>query len=267
MRKLNWRKIDSRQSTTSSRKAPPATRGDPDTGDGQGNCNLTRLAAAIAEANWLATDPTSSGDPDFLLIGDFNAYLMEDPITALQSAGYMDLIDTFVGADAYSFVFQGQSGYLDHALSNPSLTSQVAGTTEWHANADEPIVLDYNTEFKSPNHVITLYAPDAYRSSDHDPLIVGLELDSTVCNGLEATIVGTPGNDVINGTPGNDVIVGLGGNDIINGGNGHDVICGGSGNDTLNGNNGNDTLEGGLGNDTLNGNKSRHAEGEMVTIP
>ncbi|HJS18135.1 MAG TPA: ExeM/NucH family extracellular endonuclease [Anaerolineales bacterium] len=150
--------------------------GDPDTGDGQGNCNLTRLAAAIAEANWLATDPTGSGDPDFLLIGDFNAYLKEDPITALQNTGYTNLIDAFVGADAYSFVFQGQSGYLDHALSSSSLTSQVTGTTEWHVNSDEPIVLDYNEEFKSPNHVITLYEDDAYRSSDHDPLIVGLNL-------------------------------------------------------------------------------------------
>ena len=148
--------------------------GDPDTGDGQGNCNVTRTNAAIAEANWLAGDPTGSGDPDFLLIGDFNAYLKEDPITALQAEGYTNLIDSFVGADAYSFVFQGQSGYLDHALASSSLTSQVAGATEWHVNADEPIVLDYNTEFKSPNHVNTLYAPNAYRSSDHDPLIVGL---------------------------------------------------------------------------------------------
>ena len=44
--------------------------GDPDTGDGQGNCNITRTNAATAMANWLATDPTGSGDPDFLIIGD-----------------------------------------------------------------------------------------------------------------------------------------------------------------------------------------------------
>ena len=37
--------------------------GDPDTGDGQGNCNLTRKAAAEALVDWLATDPTGSGDP------------------------------------------------------------------------------------------------------------------------------------------------------------------------------------------------------------
>lgn len=148
--------------------------GDPDTGDGQGNCNLTRTNAANALVNWLATDPTGSGDPDFLIIGDLNSYAMEDPITALKNGGFTNLIENFLGAEAYSFVFQGQSGYLDHALANASLTPQVTGVTEWHINADEPIVLDYNTEFKSANHVVTLYAPDAFRSSDHDPVIVGL---------------------------------------------------------------------------------------------
>jgi uncharacterized protein len=75
-------------------------------------------------------------------------------------------------------VFQGQSGYLDHALASPSLSGQVAGVTEWHINADEPIALDYNTEFKTPNQVNTFYAPDAYRSSDHDPVLVALTLNA-----------------------------------------------------------------------------------------
>ncbi len=93
----------------------------PDTGDGQGNCNLTRTSAATALVNWLATDPTGSGDPDFLIIGDLNAYAMEDPITAITSGGYTNLIEPFVGADAYSYVFNGESGYLDHALATASL--------------------------------------------------------------------------------------------------------------------------------------------------
>jgi len=152
---------------------------DPDTGDGQGNCNLTRTSAANALVNWLATDPTSSGDPDFLIIGDLNSYAMEDPIAAIQNASYVNLIETFVGSQAYSFVFQGQSGYLDHALASPSLLTQTSGATEWHINADEPIALDYNTEFKSANHFSTLYDPGPYRSSDHDPLVVGLDLDQT----------------------------------------------------------------------------------------
>ena len=38
------------------------------------------------------------------------------------------------------------------------------------------MVLDYNQEYKSAGQVISLYNDDPYRSSDHDPVIVGLEL-------------------------------------------------------------------------------------------
>jgi uncharacterized protein YkwD len=82
----------------------------------------------------------------------------------------------------------------------------------------------------------------------------GPVLAQTKCNGLEATITGTPGNDTINGTPGPDVIVGLAGNDVIRGLGGDDVICGGGGNDLIAGGAGNDKLFGGPGVDTLRGN-------------
>ena len=166
--------------------------GDPDTGDGQGNCNITRTNAAEALVDWLATDPTGSGDPDVLLIGDMNSYAMEDPITAFKTGGFVDTINAKIGADAYSYVFDGQSGYLDHALASGHLASQVSDVTEWHINPDEPGVLDYNTNFKTPNQINTFYAPDAYRSSDHDPVIVGLNLNGppTVDAGGPYAVVG-----------------------------------------------------------------------------
>jgi predicted extracellular nuclease len=150
--------------------------GDFDTGDGQGNCNVTRTQAATALVNWIATDPTGSGDPDFLLIGDYNSYAKENPITVIKNAGYTDLMNAFVGAGAYSYQFDGQSGYLDHALASASLSSQVTGATEFHVNADEPVVLDYNVEFKTANQINTFYDPGAFRASDHDPVVVGLNL-------------------------------------------------------------------------------------------
>jgi uncharacterized protein len=153
--------------------------GDPDTGDGQGNCNLTRTRAATALVNWIATDPTGSGDPDFLVVGDMNSYAQEDPITTIKNGGYTNLLETLLGADAYSYVFDGQSGYLDHALASESLVSQVSGVTEWHNNADEPTVMDYNVEFKTANQITTFYTSEPYRASDHDPVIVGLDLDSS----------------------------------------------------------------------------------------
>ena len=158
--------------------------GDPDAGDGQGNCNGTRTLAAQALVDWLATDPTSSGDSDFLIIGDLNAYAMEDPVDAIKdgpddtpstSDDYTNLVQQFIGTYAYSYVFDGQSGYLDHALSSATLTSQVTGVAEWHINADESDVLDYDTSFKPPAQD-ALYEAEAYRSSDHDGVIVGLDL-------------------------------------------------------------------------------------------
>ena len=122
--------------------------GDDDTTTGQGNCNGTRTLAAQALADWLATDPTGSGDSDVLIIGDLNSYAKEDSIIALQNAGYTDLVAAYGGPSAYGYVFDGQLGYLDHALSNPSLTPQVAGVAEWHINADEIPLFDYNDDVK-----------------------------------------------------------------------------------------------------------------------
>ncbi len=162
----------------------------PDAGDGQGNCNIVRVNAANALAAWLATDPTGVNDPDVLIIGDLNSYAKEDPIRALETQGYENLIERFVGANAYSYVFNGQWGYLDYALATASLSAQVTGVAEWHINADEPPVLDYNTNFKSPGQISSLYAPDFYRTSDHDPIVVGLDLDGTP-PATTATITGT----------------------------------------------------------------------------
>ena len=142
--------------------------GDPDLGDGSGNCNLTRKAAAEALVDWLATDPTGSGSGNFLIIGDLNSYDKEDPIDAILAGAddtpstaddYTDLIFKYQGENAYSYVFDGQIGYLDHALASSSLTPKTTGTTIWHINADEPDLIDYDMTFKLPAQD-ALYAPD-----------------------------------------------------------------------------------------------------------
>jgi predicted extracellular nuclease len=147
---------------------------DPNLGDGQGNCNVTRTTAATVLAEWLAADPTGSGDADTLIIGDLNAYMLEEPLSALKSAGFTNLAEHASGLDAYSFVFDGQSGALDHALASSSLTAQVAAVVEWHINADEPRVLDYNLDADRDPDLFDGSTP--YRASDHDPLIIGLNL-------------------------------------------------------------------------------------------
>jgi predicted extracellular nuclease len=168
---------------------------DPDTGDGQGNCNVTRTNAAAALIDWLATDPTGSGDPDYLLIGDLNSYRFEDPITTLVAAGFTNLIAQFGGDTPYSYVFNGESGYLDHGLASSSLAAQTTGATDWHINADEPRVLDYNVEFKTANQVNTFYDSGPYRSSDHDPVVIGLALDATAPETVIDTAPVSPTNN------------------------------------------------------------------------
>ncbi len=108
------------------------------------------------------------------MIGDYNSYAMEDPITVIKNAGFTNLIEAFLGADAYSYVFDGQWGYLDHGLGSAYPGCQVTGVDDYHINADEPSVLDYNTDFKSAGQINGLYAPDQFRVSDHDPVIIGL---------------------------------------------------------------------------------------------
>ncbi len=157
-----------------SKGSPCDEDGDVNAGDGQGNCNGVRTAAAAALAEWASNDPTDSGDPDVLVIGDLNAYLAEDPLRALEAGGLINLLTLADGLPAYSFVYDGQSGALDHALATPSLAPQVAGAIEWHINADESSVHDYNLEHGRDPALFDPASP--YRSADHDPVIVGLDL-------------------------------------------------------------------------------------------
>ena len=156
--------------------------GDPDLGDGQGNCSQTRRAAAEALVDWLATDPTGSGDPDFIIVGDLNSYAMEDTLDEIKAGSddiagtsddFTNLIAHFHGAYAYSYTFDGAAGYLDHALANASIFPQITGAADWHINSDEPDVLDYDTSFK-PAAQDALYEVNPYRTSDHDSVVIGL---------------------------------------------------------------------------------------------
>lgn len=74
------------------------------------------------------------------------------------------------------------------------------------------------------------------------------------CSG-KATIIGTPGPDIIEGTSDDDIIDGLGGNDLIYGKGGNDKICGGDGDDILYGNAGQDSIWGDGGDDEIIGGR------------
>ncbi|MBS7542959.1 ExeM/NucH family extracellular endonuclease [Ancylobacter oerskovii] len=159
------------KSKSVSADAPP-TGADLDALDGQSAWQNQRELAAEALTSWLATDPTGSNDSDVMLLGDFNAYFMEESTGIIENAGYENLqlrLD-----DPYSYVFDGQTGSLDYIFANESLAGQVTGVTEWHVNADEADALDYNLDFGRDPNIFDAGTP--VRVSDHDPLLIGLDL-------------------------------------------------------------------------------------------
>jgi hypothetical protein len=150
--------------------------GDVDTGEG---CfTVARRAQTARLMNVMIPQvQAASGNQSVLLIGDFNAYGMESPITQMTDAGIVNQLERFVRPTGtpYSYVFNHAAGYLDHALATPAMSAQVSGAAEFHNNADEPSVIDYNTDGKPQD----LYVNNAYRASDHDPVTITLNLAGT----------------------------------------------------------------------------------------
>jgi predicted extracellular nuclease len=144
-----------------------ATGLDADQKDGAGCWNALRLDSAQRLDAWLKTDPTRTRSDRVVMLGDFNAYAMEAPVRWLRDdAGWVDAFKQAGIEHPYSYVYSGLSGRLDHALLSPSLAKQLRGAAEWHINADEQDAQGYAEGD----------ATVPFRSSDHDPLLLGFDL-------------------------------------------------------------------------------------------
>lgn len=146
-------------------------------GDGQGAYNATRRSQSMAICNYI--DRRKQGDkaPRILVIGDLNAYGQEDPIDVMRAKGLVDLRERFEEerssgneGEHYSYIYMGQSGSMDHAMATDTMATDVTGIATWHINADEPRFLDYNQEYNPK----PLFESDPFRSSDHDPVLIGI---------------------------------------------------------------------------------------------
>jgi len=157
-----------------------AGAGDTDPGNGEGCWDRTRTEQAERLTSFFIPQVVAAAkDPDVLVLGDLNAYAFESPINHLTGpGGFVNLLERFVRPTEmpYSYVFNGLSGYLDHVLASSSLAPQVLGAAEWHANADEPDTIDYNLG----DTVQDPYRMNAYRASDHDPLVVSINVAGAV---------------------------------------------------------------------------------------
>ncbi|MCK9792984.1 ExeM/NucH family extracellular endonuclease [Isoptericola sp. 4D.3] len=144
--------------------------GDEDTGDGQGASNESRVRQATALLGFADDVAADAGTDAVLLVGDLNSYEQEDPIRVLTDAGYTDLGPT---TGEYTYAFDGAVGSLDHALASAGLVDRVSGTDIWNINAYEPVANEYS---RYNYNATLLYDESPFRSSDHDPMLVGLDL-------------------------------------------------------------------------------------------
>lgn len=157
--------------------ADKADADDKNKGDGQAAYNSTRRGQAKAICKFIDRQMQADENSRILVIGDLNAYEQEDPIDVLRAHGMICLHERIGQVDPaeawkeqYSYVYYGQCGRLDHAFATRSLAADVTGISTWHINADEPRFLDYNEEYNPEK----LYSADPYRSSDHDPVVIGI---------------------------------------------------------------------------------------------
>ncbi|MDP2548579.1 ExeM/NucH family extracellular endonuclease [Oceanobacter sp. 4_MG-2023] len=151
--------------------------------DGQGNCNLLRTRAATGLLQYLQTQPTGVTSTAVLVMGDLNAYSQEDPLQVLLAGGYHDLKRSDVATEAkpYTYSYNGLLGSLDHALATATFADHVVSAGAWHINSVEDALMGYETDANGQSYAsVDHYGQaDSYRSSDHDPVVIGLRVGSS----------------------------------------------------------------------------------------
>ncbi|MGV8876431.1 MAG: ExeM/NucH family extracellular endonuclease [Rhodoglobus sp.] len=148
--------------------------------DGQGFFNTERVeqaAAVKALVETISADPTKSDQ--VVLVGDFNSYSEEDPVQVFTAAGFVDVLAASTDG-RYTYTFDGELGSLDHIIVSPALADHIVGADVWNINSPE--WSDRGYAFAATE------AGSVFRSSDHDPISVGL---STTAAPVEIEILTT----------------------------------------------------------------------------
>lgn len=152
---------------------------DADQNDGQSCFNARRKLQADSLCSFIRKIKAELQEENVLVLGDLNAYAQEDPMDLLRSN---DLVDLSASDSSYSYVYMAESGSLDHALASPSLAQKLTGAAKWHINSDEPVVGGYafNDPASHKAKTMDLYEKSPFRTSDHDPIILGFYLEGVV---------------------------------------------------------------------------------------
>jgi hypothetical protein len=161
---------------TSRTATPPSSGDNADRGDGQGTFNGDRVRQAHALIRFVDYVRDITETDDVLLVGNVESFTQEDPMQVLFGAGYAD-VAVARSSTRSSVVVDGAVGSLDHVLASPSMLGRITGHDRWQINAHEAPAFAYDGD-------ATFRSADPFRSSDHNPEIIGIE------TGAETTATG-----------------------------------------------------------------------------
>jgi len=133
--------------------------------DGQGCWNRARVSAVNAQLPWLRRLAEEAATENVLILGDMNAWRLEDPIRQFRESGYEDLVEQLSGLPQYSFLYWGQTGTLDYAFASPAMAEYALRAEIWHINAARPRQMEQPMPW--------------LRASDHDPVIVDFDFSQS----------------------------------------------------------------------------------------
>ncbi|WP_299299662.1 ExeM/NucH family extracellular endonuclease [uncultured Brachybacterium sp.] len=137
----------------------------------QGNARTSRMQQAEALLTWGEVTAAELGVEDVFHGGDFNAYTQEEPLQLFYTDGFVNLGETH-DPEGWSYSYGGMVGSLDHVIANASAAERVTGADDWQINGPESAMAQYA---RYQNNITDLYEAGPFGSSDHDPIIVGLD--------------------------------------------------------------------------------------------
>lgn len=143
-----------------------------DNGEGAYTGDRTRQAQALVK--FADTVKAKVGTDKVYLVGDFNSYDYEAPLTVLKDAGY---ISQGAKTGKFTYAYDGAVGSLDHVFASAAADKTITGQDIWNINSVESIALEYSRHNYNAKN---LFVADAYRSSDHDPVIVGINTSADI---------------------------------------------------------------------------------------
>jgi hemolysin type calcium-binding protein/LVIVD repeat-containing protein len=221
--------------------------------DADENREMYFFSAELGEMKGKWTIPTQSADESCASIHIMQSIPTTNGLDVMSSGTYMAgtyVVDYTDPTNPHAIGWSDPPADIAPAPT-PSLILGGAWATYWYNG------YLYESNIKKGLFVFEPTSPEAQTPVELDFMNPQTMMEvppvPVLCQGEEATLIGTSNDDAILGTTGRDVIAALGGGDDVAARAGNDLVCAGKGNDQVRGGDGNDELLGQEGRDTLAG--------------